>query len=204
MHDLILHIFTPQVNSANKIEDLTGKKIGTYEKGTGAYVIASAMLDALDIKPGNILYQSVTDSGYSLIDGTVEALIAGHPVSAAHMVERTTRADLRWLPVDDSHFAKIQAKYPGLLSQYMVPGGVLKGVDQDTPTVSFLAVYVADERVPADAIYEITKTFWEHQEEATAIAALAGEATEDYVRYDYPVPYHDGALRYYKEKGWVK
>ena len=66
-------------------------------------------------------------------------------------------------------------------------------------------VLLAREDVSEAAIYEITKALYEHNAELVKRPGLMEWLTERFVTMEPLLPYHDGAIRFYKEKGlWTK
>ncbi len=58
--------------------------------------------------------------------------------------------------------------------------------------------------VPEAAVYETTKAVFERLDALRAQhAAFAGLKAEDMVALANTAPLHEGALRYYRERGWI-
>jgi len=58
---------------------------------------------------------------------------------------------------------------------------------------------------PADTVYVVVKAVFDNFEEFKKLhPALANLKPEDMVKNGLSVPLHEGAARYYKEKGWIK
>ncbi len=90
------------------------------------------------------------------------------------------------------------------MSRLTIPKGTFKGIDYDVSVIGSLSYTLANKEVPDDIAYEIVKTFFDHQKEAGEIHAINLETGKHYVELPAPAPYHPGALKYYKEKGWLK
>jgi len=59
--------------------------------------------------------------------------------------------------------------------------------------------------VPADVVYAVTKAVFDNLEEFKKLhPALADLNPEEMVKNGLSAPLHDGAARFYKEKGWIK
>jgi hypothetical protein len=59
--------------------------------------------------------------------------------------------------------------------------------------------------VPNDVVYQVVKAVFDNFDEFKKLhPALAVLKPEDMVKNGLTAPLHDGAVRYYKEKGWVK
>lgn len=91
---------------------------------------------------------------------------------------------------------------------FLFPGGFPAGFPGTKPeTLSFLfgLGVTSGADVPDDLIYTIVKVVFEHIDEIkTAHADLADFSLTYFARYP-SIPFHNGAIRYYKEKGvWTK
>jgi hypothetical protein len=74
-------------------------------------------------------------------------------------------------------------------------------VDEDIPAAAGKTLFVADERLEEPRAYEITKAILEHTPELTAALTAAKEFTPTNAVLGSSIPFHPGALRYYKGKG---
>ena len=63
-----------------------------------------------------------------------------------------------------------------------------------------------DAGVSEDAAYEVCRILWENIEEAREMTAMYKQFKSENFAWmaDLDVPYHPGALKYWKEKGFIK
>ena len=74
-----------------------------------------------------------------------------------------------------------------------------------TQTYGVLATVVASTKTPAETVYQVVKAVFDNFDEFKKLhPALANLTHEGMVKDGLSAPLHEGALRYYKEKGWVK
>jgi len=67
------------------------------------------------------------------------------------------------------------------------------------------ATIVSSAKVPADVVYTVVKTVFDNLDEFKKLhPALANLKPEDMVKNGLSAPLHEGAAKYYKEKGWIK
>ena len=67
------------------------------------------------------------------------------------------------------------------------------------------ATVVSSAKVPNDVVYAVTKAVFDNLEELKKLhPALANLNPEEMIKNGLSAPLHDGAVRYYKEKGWIK
>ena len=86
-----------------------------------------------------------------------------------------------------------------------IPGGLYANNPDPTTTYGVLATVVASSKVPADTVYQVVKAVFDNFDEFKKLhPALANLTPEQMVKDGLSAPLHEGALKYYKEKGWVK
>ncbi|MBI4737785.1 MAG: hypothetical protein HY766_17270 [candidate division NC10 bacterium] len=74
-------------------------------------------------------------------------------------------------------------------------------MESDVPVAVATNLLVAHERMDAELAYQITKLFLERTADLVAVHKAAKEITLKSAVMGSSVPFHPGALRYYKEKG---
>jgi TRAP transporter TAXI family solute receptor len=93
------------------------------------------------------------------------------------------------------------AKYGPFYFAAPIPKGTYPGVDKDIPAAAGKTLFVTDDRLEESRAYEITKAVLEHTPELTAALAAAQEISATNAVLGSSIPFHPGALRYYKERG---
>jgi TRAP-type uncharacterized transport system substrate-binding protein len=63
---------------------------------------------------------------------------------------------------------------------------------------------IVREDMPEDMAYKIVKTFWENLADIKATGAALANMNKDDSLESLSAKLHPGALKYYKEKGWMK
>jgi hypothetical protein len=86
-----------------------------------------------------------------------------------------------------------------------IPGGMYPNNPDPTQTYGVLATVITSSKVPADTVYQVVKAVFDNFEEFKKLhPALANLKPENMVTDGLSAPLHEGAARYYKEKGWIK
>jgi TRAP-type uncharacterized transport system substrate-binding protein len=85
----------------------------------------------------------------------------------------------------------------------VLPGGFYKNYPNALDSIGYPTVLSARKDLPEDAIYKITKAFWENYQETWKI----NPNFENYIKPENAIsglalPLHKGAYKYYKEKGY--
>jgi uncharacterized protein len=82
-----------------------------------------------------------------------------------------------------------------------IPKGIYPRVNEDIPSAAGKTLFVAHERIDDSRAYETTKAVLEHIPEVAAAVAAAKEINPASAVLGSSIPFHPGALRYYREKG---
>lgn len=102
---------------------------------------------------------------------------------------------------DPKSVAAMQAVLPGTTIEAVQPP---PEAGQPHPPVNaqfYRYVIFTHEKASADVVYAMTKTVFENDAAFKASGPLWRRHTSRAMVQDYAVPYHDGAIRFYKEKG---
>jgi TRAP transporter TAXI family solute receptor len=83
----------------------------------------------------------------------------------------------------------------------VIPAGSYRGQAEDVPTVGSATVLVVDPRLDEGLAYEITRAIFDHAFELAAIHPVARSFSPARAASGSPVPYHPGAIRFYRERG---
>jgi TRAP transporter TAXI family solute receptor len=88
----------------------------------------------------------------------------------------------------------------GVIKKEAYPG-VLK---EDIPTAFMGTVFMVHQKVGSDVAYEITKILCENASRLPTIAKCMADFKPEIAWKDMPAELHPGAVRYYKEKGYMR
>jgi len=117
--------------------------------------------------------------------------------------------DVRLLPLDDPGLVKHLAGLGCVPTT--IPAGTYPFVRTDVPTVAASQYFVARPEVSDDAVYEVIKAVYEHAEllyavhaEAHTLLSPEGIARAFEIAEQTGEVFHPGALRFYRELGWIE
>jgi TRAP-type uncharacterized transport system substrate-binding protein len=111
---------------------------------------------------------------------------------------------LLWIDGDKAHFDKAAATFHNKAD--MVPKGTYPFMEKDYPTVRMWVALLAGAHVPDEVVYKYVKAVAENEKRVQDIGGSLKTSftTAKMATNAANLPYHPGALRYYKEKGLVK
>ncbi|MBA7655044.1 hypothetical protein ES703_62941 [subsurface metagenome] len=204
---LRVNLFVPGDSPAKTIADLKGTRHVTFAEGTHFVLytealLANAGLTFDDITP--VPVANPVESVRAVMDGRADA--AQVAVGAPIATEAVANIDLRWLPVDPSPAAVKRMKdVVDVAYVAEVPGGVHIGIPEPQLLMHLDVVFVAHEDISEAAVYELAKALWENNDELLEKPGLFEWTPDKYLATEHRVPYHPGAIKFYKETGlWTK
>lgn len=200
--------FTVLAAPASGIEslaDLEGKRVNlgppdTPWRSTGDFLISALGWSPEDF--AEIAELGAGEQAAGLCDGQVDALLlpASHP--SGPVAEATRRCGARLLEVDGEAVERLLGEWD-FYAPAVIPGGLYPNNPDPVTSFGLRATLVTSEDLPADTVYRVTKRIFEGLDELRAQhAVFAGLAAENMVAAAISAPLHQGALRYYQERGW--
>jgi len=200
-----MHIVAPEGSGIRSVADLKGKRVSTGAPGSGTEIKGLRVMEAYGLTSKDLRSQerlSVAESAGALKDRKIDAFIwdGGLPTAAILDVAATPGIKIHLIPHGDA-VAKMVAKYGPLYFVGTIPKGLYKGVEEEVPVAAVTNLLVAHERMEENLAYQITKLFLERTADLVAVHKAATEITLKSAVLGSPVPFHPGALRYFKEKG---
>lgn len=197
-----LQVFVAADSDINSIADLAGKTVSMGSAGSGGEMAARALLNAygLDYSKLTAQFMGESDGASALKDGTIDAMIATHPLGSAALTELTTSMNVKMIPIAESNFYDA---YP-LYTPCTVPAGTYNGVNVDVviPRSRIIMCTSTNSGLSDDEVYEIVKAVWENRDEWAGCAKpVEKQATLENVLGEISIPLHPGAIRYFEEIG---
>ncbi len=215
MYPNFLHIVTREGSGIRILYDLKGRRVSTGAPGSGTEVEALLVLQAAGMSPKDFAKQErlgVQESANALAEGNLDAFFwsGGLPTGAvAELAAALARKGqrLQLVPIDPQGTVAqlFQRRFPGLSAPGVIPKGVYN-TRTDTPTLSFWNLFVCHASLPPEAAYALTKATFENLAALrTAVAPARDTTLENAIRFVRgTIPYHEGALRYFREVGALK
>ncbi|HEX6318654.1 MAG TPA: TAXI family TRAP transporter solute-binding subunit [Burkholderiales bacterium] len=193
--------------NAKAFSDFKGKRFNVGNPGSGTRATAEELLAAMGWKMSDFSLASelkADEHGPALCDGKIDGFLylVGHP--SANIQDPTTVCGAKLVNVTGPAVEKLVKQNP-YYAHATIPGGMYPGNDQDVRTYGVVASVVSSSRVPANTVYAVVKAVFDNFDEFKKLhPAFANLKPENMMKDGISAPLHDGAVRYYKEKGWVK
>jgi TRAP transporter TAXI family solute receptor len=200
-----MHLVTLEGTGIKTVADFKGKRVSTGAPGSGTEIKGLRVMEAYGLTPKDLRSQDrlgATESAGALKDRKIDAFVwdGGLPTAAVLDLAATPGIKAYLIPHGDA-VSKMVAKYGPIYFVGTIPKGVYRGIEQDTPVAALTNLLVAHERMDENQAYQITKLLLERTDDLVAVHKAATEITLKSAGLGSPVPFHPGALRYFKEKG---
>ena len=189
------------------IQDIKGKRIVAGDRGWGTTELAESFMAAAGIPPdkfkadgGTISYTSITDRSKALQDKNVDAIFIPAQVNYPDLMAVQQSSGLRVIGFSDDVVSKALVTMPGLVKS-TVPKGLYGVAGDNLGTAGFLQQLIVDAGLSDELVYRITKLWWEKIKDIHEIAPGLDQADVKMAMEHATIPFHPGALRYYKEVG---
>ena len=187
-----------------QVADLKGKRVA-WDYGGHAInqTWQNAMLETGGVKPSDVVQVRVSnlnDGVRGLADGKVDASITGIGIALVEEANATEPVRYLSLPTTDAAKAVVAPHGASIVKQPPVTG--VKG---DTYVLGYPLHLVGSTKVSEKTVYTLVKAWWENLAELQTKHPLFKQWTkETQAITTFTVPYHSGAISFYKEmKLWT-
>ena len=189
-----------------KFEDFKGKRFNIGNPGSGTRDTVMKLMDALGMKTSDFSLTSELkpdEHGAALCDNKIDgfAFVVGSP--AANIQDPTTTCGAKLVPITGPAVDKLVKDYP-YFAYATIPGGMYPSNPDATKTFAVMASFVSSAKVPDNVVYAMVSAVFDNFEEFKKLhPAFANLDPKDMISSGMSAPLHPGAIKYYKEKGWM-
>jgi len=199
------HLVTLEGSGITTTADLKGKRVSVGSPGSGTEVTALRILEAAGIDPDRDIRKErlgVAESVDAIKDRKIDAFFwsGGLPTAAVLDLATTPGIKIRLVPLDTT-LPNLQKKYGNLYFRAVILKEIYPGSVANAPTVGVANLLVVHKDFPEDLAYQITKLVYERRAELAQVHSEAKNITLIGVAGRSPVPFHPGAIKYFKERG---
>jgi TRAP transporter TAXI family solute receptor len=199
MYDTPFQAVVLQRSGITTFTQLDKKRIGVGPKaGTGGTYLP-AIMKVLGIST-EISYGSFDVAATQLLDGSIEGVVTltGAPVPAIQQV--AAKEPVTFLNLSPEQIEAIRKAMPEF-SPSKVAAGTYRSLDKDYNTFGVYNFVIGRADLPDDLVYQLVKATFENQPRLVKATSTASETLPQNVTKDTFLPFHPGAVRYYREIG---
>ena len=202
-HVLRTPFFVRKDSGMRTIADLKGKRVAmgysamrNIDVATRA-MLATAGLTEADVKP--VLVPNVARSADDFMAGNADMFYFAFGGPKVREADATV-GGLRVLEIEENGMPAARKIMPWGYLTDVAPGPIFTGVEKPMKVYSFDNVLLNHAKVPDDVVYKILDTMEKNKNELVAVQPVLREFSAAAGYKKYGVPYHLGALKYFKER----
>jgi uncharacterized protein len=103
-----------------------------------------------------------------------------------------------------SYLPAIIKKHGHIYNEAVIPKGTYAKQDKDVKTIAVPVIFVTTAKMDEKLVYAITKSLFEKKADLVAVHKEANKLSLKSAIALSEVPFHPGAIKYYKEQGVMK
>lgn len=204
--DMKVGFFVRQDSEINSLTELKGKKITSkFTKQKILDSFAQSILATVDMNYEDVVgvpvpngVRGVDDFSAGKVDATSFSLLSGKMAQANAAVGGIRVLSM---PNTPEALAAMRKITPGTMIATLEPAPNLPGIIGSTHVLSCPFVINASVKTPPDVVYKLVKAIYENKSLLVNSHKAFKDFDPDKMHLDLGIPYHEGALKFYKEKG---
>jgi uncharacterized protein len=192
-------------SKAKSVGELKGMKVGVGAPGSGTEANFRQLCSVYGLKKEdvNIQFLSFSESAEQFKDNHIDGFLVTAGIPNAAIMDIGSVSSVKILDIADDKSAALTKQYP-FLSPFTIPANTYKGQPNPVKTVAVNAVLIANSSVTDDMAYNFVKALFDNQTELAAAHAKGKELNLKSAVTGVSIPFHPGAVKYFKEKGAMK
>ncbi len=205
VHPEPVTVIASDSSGISTLTDAKGKRLNIGNPGSGTRGTWEVIEEALGWERSDLKLASEmksAETGQAVCDGKIDAYfwLVGHP--SALTQESLATCDAHLVNVTGPAIDKLVADNPYYRSA-TIPAGMYNN-DADVQTFGVGATFVSSADVSEDAVYVVVKAVFDNFADFKKLhPAFANLTEQEMITDSLSAPLHDGAVKYYKERGWM-
>ncbi|GGX93480.1 C4-dicarboxylate ABC transporter substrate-binding protein [Litchfieldella qijiaojingensis] len=194
-------------SNIQSLDDLPGHSVNIGNPGSGQRGTMQKVMDAKGWTPGDFSPANqlpADQQSLELCHGRIEAMVytVGHPNPSIEQAIRLCDAALIDVKGPEIDALVNEAPY---YSYATIPEGLYRDDFPGVETFGVRATLVASENTDPDMVYRVVAAVFDNFEDFRAFhPAFSVLTPEQMIHEGLSAPLHEGALRYYMERGWAE
>lgn len=211
LYDEVLHILVRREIAAEvrDITDLDGRRLSLGNRGSGTRQLSERVLSHFGVQPGADIELSPSEAAQALLDGSIDGLFVLNAIPS-RMIDQLTEMDaVRFVSLGDAQeqgneadgvsmvFPSIRATTIPRSTYHLLPKAPVR-------TIAVSALLVADRDLDPLLVRRVTEAVFENRSGKGGLEGqeqvVARRIREDFRPAAFSIPYHDGAVSYYRRE----
>ncbi|MDR2178744.1 MAG: TAXI family TRAP transporter solute-binding subunit [Synergistaceae bacterium] len=203
-------IVTTADSGIKTFTDMKGKRVGVGAPNSGVELNARMMFEAHgmtydDCKVDYLNYGEAIDQ---IKNGLCDVAFVTSGLGNATIMELGTSKKIAFVPVEGEALQNLLKKYPFYI-EATIPAATY-GTDRDTTTAAVMNIMLVAQKLPNEVVYDLLENIYSpagleaiQNSHSTAKANIELKTALRGI-FGTSVPFHDGAIQFYIDKGLIK
>ena len=199
MYDSPVQFVTLRRSGITTVTQFNNRNVGAGPRAGAQAAYAPAILAAIGAS-ANIGYGSWESQASDLLAGRYDALVVGFGKPFPALKQLEAKEPLVFASLTPEQIEAIHKAMPELTASQIGPG-VYASLNETYSTVGVYAFTVGRDDLPDDLVYQLVKAVFENQPRLVKETSAASETLPQNAMKNTFLPFHPGAVRYYREIG---
>ena len=205
VHPEPVTVIASDSSGVKQLTDMKGKRLNIGNPGSGTRGTWEVIEEALGWKRSDLKLAAEmksAETGQAVCDGKIDAYfwLVGHP--SALTQESLATCDAHLVDVKGPAIEKL-VNDNSYYRTATIPAGMYNN-DRDIMTFGVGATFVSSSDVSDEVVYTIVKAVFDNFGDFKKLhPAFANLKEAEMIKDGLSAPLHDGAVKYYKERGWM-
>ena len=209
LYDNLNQLVTLEGKGIETVADLRNRIVSTGAPGSGTEITALRVLEAVGLNANTDIRRHSLGAAQSvdaLKDDKIDAFFwsGGIPTGSVLDLASTPGRTIKLIPNSGTLPFLHQHYGDSVYHSVTIPRITYPGMNGDVTVIGVANILVAHEDMPEELAYQITQALFEHHDELAAIHPEAAKLTLKSAVIGSTVPFHEGAVRYYRaQQAWT-
>lgn len=199
MYENVFSFVTLPRTGITTVAQFNNRNVGTGPRAgaQGSYVPAIFAAIRASAKISNAGWESLTAD---LLDGRYDGIVMLSGTPSPVLKQAETKEPLVFVSLTSEQIEAIRKVMPELtISQ--IGSGAYTSLDKTYTTVGLFAFVIGSDDLPDDLVYQLVKAVFDNQPRLVKATSAAIDTIPQNALKDTFLPFHPGAVRYYREIG---
>ncbi|HJM82126.1 MAG TPA: TAXI family TRAP transporter solute-binding subunit [Nitrospinota bacterium] len=205
IHPEPFHIVASDKSGIRTFRDLKGKRVNIGNPGSGQRSTSEVLFGVTPFGVNDMKVESLkaSEAPDFLRDGRIDAYFYTVGIGSANIMDVASSHKVNIISVGDLVIEKLTKGRPYFVA-VDIPGNVYPGNPNPIRTFAVKATLLTTTDVSDVVVYNVVKMVFENFEEFKKTHPALSILTPDQMMQGLSAPFHPGAVKYYKERGWIK
>lgn len=195
-----VHLITRLGLDLTSVFGLSGHRIGMGEEASGQERLAELIISAYQLSPDSIEGVSVPPdtAARALTAGTVDAAFVTGYYPLPQVIDALSHGS-HLIPIDGGPADQLTSEYP-FLRRAVIPANTYPAQTDPVRTIAVDRLLVCRDDLDDELVYAMTRRLFESLPRMSSLLRSSLRLMDIQEASATPIPLHDGAARYYRER----